>query len=79
MEKPKGSNSTETLLSRVRERTETKFFTRDGETRTLLRRRGEREVVMAVDAWWVTRSEAPLPTVMGGEDGRGWGIGNYQR
>lgn len=74
MEKPNGSNSMETLLSRVRERTKIRFLTRDGETRTLLRRIGEREVAMVVDAWWVTGSEAPLPTVMDGEHERSWGI-----
>lgn len=78
MEKPNGSNSTEALLSRVRERPEMRFLTRDGETRTLLRRRGELELAMVVDARWVTGSEAPLPTVMGGEHGRGWGIGSYR-
>ena len=49
-EKPKGSNSMETLLSQVREWIETRFLTRDREMRTLLRRRGEQEVAMVVDA-----------------------------
>jgi len=50
MEKPNGSNSMETLLCRVREWTKIRFMTRDRETRTLLRRRGEQEVAMVVDA-----------------------------
>jgi hypothetical protein len=41
MKKPKGPNSTVTLLSQVRERIEIRFFTNDGETRMLFRRRGD--------------------------------------
>jgi hypothetical protein len=59
-EKPKGSNSTETLLSRVKECTEIRFFTKDGETRMFLRRRGELVVGIEEDARWVTGSVAPL-------------------
>jgi hypothetical protein len=67
-EKPNGSNSTETLLSRVRERIEMRFLTRDGETKMLLRNNGEVAVGMVDRARCVTGREAPFPTVMGGEE-----------
>jgi hypothetical protein len=38
------------FLSRVRERTEMRFFTREGETKTLFKKRGERAVAMVDDA-----------------------------
>jgi hypothetical protein len=44
MEKPNGSNSTETELSRVRARTEIKFLIKCGEMRTLFSLREEEEV-----------------------------------
>lgn len=50
IEKPKGLNSTLTLLSLVREPTEMRFLTKDGDTRTLFRWRGERAVAMVVEA-----------------------------
>ena len=50
MEKPNGSNSTVTLLSHVREQTEMGFLTNEGDTRMLLRKRGERFVAIAVEA-----------------------------
>lgn len=64
---PKGSNSTETLLSRVKERNEIRFLTKDGDTRTFLRRRGAVVVAIVDDARWVTDNVVPLPTVMGRE------------
>ena len=70
MEKPDGSNSIETLLSRVRRRTKIKFLMRDGETRTSFKRRGEVAVGMMVCAWCVTGNRAPLPTVMEDEEGQ---------
>jgi len=75
IEKPKGSNSTKTLLSPVSERTEIRFFTRDGETIMLLRRRGERSVARVMTARCVTGIVAPLPIVMevGRDKGMGWG------
>jgi hypothetical protein len=69
-EKPNGSNSTETLLSRVRERMEMRFLTSEGETIIFFRRSGEPG--MDDCARWVTGSNAPLPTVIGGEKCRGW-------
>jgi hypothetical protein len=50
IEKPKASNSTVTLLSRVRDRTERRFLTRDGETRMFFRERGFFEVAMVEEA-----------------------------
>jgi hypothetical protein len=44
MDKPKGSNSTETELSRVNLRTEIKFLTMESEIKTLLRRGGAADV-----------------------------------
>ena len=69
MEKPEGSNSIETLLSRVKRRTEIKFLIRDGDTRTSFKRRDLVAVGMKVCAWCVTGTRAPLPTVMVEEDG----------
>lgn len=46
MEKLVGSNSIETSLSRVNFRMEIKLVTREGEIKTLLRRRGEDVVGM---------------------------------
>lgn len=68
IEKPKGSNSTDTLLSLVREQTEMRFLMRAGETKTFLRWSGEVGVAMVNVARCVTGREAPLPTVMGGEE-----------
>lgn len=67
MEKLKGSNSTLTLLSRVRDLTEIRFFTKEGDTRMLESRRRDLEVVMVVDARLVTSKVAPIPTVIGAE------------
>ena len=69
MEKLKGSNSTETRLSRVRRQTEIKFWIKEGETRTSLRRRGEEEVGTVVDPAQCTGKEAPLLTMMCDEEG----------
>jgi hypothetical protein len=44
MDKPKGSNSTETELSRVNLRTEIKFLTMESEIKALLRRGGAADV-----------------------------------
>jgi DUF917 family protein len=43
---------------------EIKLVTREGEIKTLLRRRGEDVVGMDAAAVWETGSRAPLPTVM---------------
>jgi hypothetical protein len=48
--KTMGSNSMETLLSRVKRRTEIKFLMREGEIKTSLRWRGEEVVGMTVHA-----------------------------
>ena len=73
IEKPKGSNSIETKLSRVKARTETRFLMRVGEMRILWRER-EREVVgREREAVPVMGREEPSPTMMreGKLEGRG--------
>jgi hypothetical protein len=50
IEKPSGSNSMETLLSPVSARTEIRFLTNEGDTRTLLRRNRDLDVGIDEDA-----------------------------
>jgi hypothetical protein len=54
----------EQLLSMVKRWTETKFLIMLGETRTLERTRGRRAVEKECDPTEVTRSKAPLPTMI---------------
>jgi hypothetical protein len=64
IEKPTGSNSMETLLSRVSCRMEIRFLMSGGETRTLRRCKGDEAVGTKVLAVYVTGSLAPFPTMM---------------
>jgi hypothetical protein len=59
----------ETLLSRVRRRTEIKFLIKNGATRTLRRCSGDEEVGIELVVEYVTGSLAPLPTVIMEEEG----------
>jgi hypothetical protein len=54
----------EQLLSVVKRRTEIKFLIMLGDTRTLERTRGRHFVGKECDPIDVTRSEAPLPTMI---------------
>ena len=69
MEKPKGSNSIVTELSRVSRRTEIKFLIKEGETRTSWRRRDEEEVGTVAVPAHCTGKDAPLSTTMRAEEG----------
>jgi len=53
--------------------TDTRFFIREGVTRTLLRYRGEEDVGIVATAVWVTGSRAPFPIVTKEGKGRGRG------
>ena len=64
-ETPRGSNSTETELSVVNLRTESRFLIISGAIRTLLRRNGPGRMEKPVPT---TGRVAPLPTTM--EDGK---------
>jgi len=66
-EQPAGSNSTEQLLSVVNWRTEMRFLTSFGETRTLLR---DNEPERCATLVAVTGSKDPSPTII--DEGKGY-------
>jgi hypothetical protein len=73
IEKTNGSKVMETELSRVRARTEIKFFIRCGEIRTVSKCKGVEEVVMTEESKCDTSKRAPLPMMIdvckgGGEE-----------
>ena len=72
IEKPYGSNSTETELSRVNARTETRFLIKEGEIR-MSRRESEREFVgREAEPTAVIGKAQPSPTMIV-EGVEGWG------
>lgn len=63
-EKPHGSNSTKTELSRVKARTKIIFSMRRGDMSTLLRCKGELPGAMDVEPEWVIGKVDPFSTTI---------------